>query len=96
MFSLTPDIWRLLRPERNPFGESKRFKESLARNLKAASRPPSPLNPQNPCSSLRPWQRAVLEVILQNAGGEGGIHLSAWLDGADDFSAADHFGSGQA
>src|SRR5271165_1105830 len=47
--------------------------------------------------SLRPGQRAVLEVVLQDAGGQGGAQaVSRVLDGADDFSAADYFGCRQA
>jgi len=42
---------------------------------------------------LRPGERAVLEVVLQDARGQGGGQgFAAALDGADYFSAADYFG----
>ena len=43
----------------------------------------------------------MLEVILEDPGGQGGGHtlslsLPLYFDGADDFSATDDFGGGQA
>ena len=38
----------------------------------------------------------MLEVILQDPRGEGGVHRSpVWLDGADDLPAAYHFRCGK-
>lgn len=41
---------------------------------------------------LGPRQRSVLEVVLQDAGGQRGVHCFALtLDGAHDFAATDNF-----
>lgn len=51
--------------------------------------------PTKPVGILRSWQRAVLEVVLQDARRQCWSHASVWLDGTDDLSAADHFRSRQ-
>lgn len=44
----------------------------------------------------RPWERAMLEVILQNPCGQrGGQGCSVVLDRADDFATADDFRGGE-
>jgi len=63
---------------------------------KAAFRPPSPYSTKPGCI-LRSRQRSVLEVILQDAGGESGIHgLSLAFYRSHHFSTANDFGSGKA
>src|SRR5215472_2889367 len=61
-------------------------------------RPPLPDRlPTEPSNSLRPWQRAMLKVILQNPSGQCWTHrFSLALDRAHDFSAADDLSSGKA
>lgn len=70
---------------------------TLEQNNKAARRPPFPrlpLHPQNLVSILRPGEGAVLEVVLQNARRQRWTQRAALrLNRADDFSAANHFGS---
>src|SRR4051812_38365039 len=52
--------------------------------------------PTKPSDSLRPWQRAVLKVILQNPCGQSRTQRFApTLHRAHDFSAANHLGAGE-
>src|SRR5579864_5674869 len=83
-----------------PIWESRRRKISRGdfHTRKDERRPAGrlPPYPTKPAAILRPRQRAVLEVILQNPRRQGRIRsLSSMLHGTHDFSAAYNFRGGE-